>query len=57
MHCQLQQTDQNVKCKYKMNFNKDSLEFTKYGMFQKELYNVESLYKFIQRTCTVFELS
>jgi hypothetical protein len=23
-------------------------------MFQKELYNVESLYKFIQRACTVF---
>jgi hypothetical protein len=25
-----------------------------YREFQKELYNLESLYKFIQRTCTVF---
>jgi hypothetical protein len=26
-----------------------------YGMFQKELYNFESLYKFIQGTSTVFK--
>jgi hypothetical protein len=25
-----------------------------YREFQKELYNFESLYKFIQRTCAVF---
>jgi hypothetical protein len=25
-----------------------------YTEFQKEIYNFESLYKFIQRTCTVF---
>jgi hypothetical protein len=25
-----------------------------YRLFRKELYNFESLYKFIQRTCTVF---
>jgi hypothetical protein len=30
------------------------LEVVKCAVFQKELYNLESLYKFIQRTCTVF---
>jgi hypothetical protein len=28
--------------------------FTVYRVFEKELYNFESLYTFIQRTCTVF---
>jgi hypothetical protein len=29
-------------------------KYTKYKIFQKELYNFERSYKFIQRTCTVF---
>jgi hypothetical protein len=32
----------------------DYKKFVIYGVFQKELYNFESLYKFIQRTCTIY---
>jgi hypothetical protein len=36
-----------------MQKRKRSCHYRKYRMFQKELYNFKSLYKFIRRTCTV----
>jgi hypothetical protein len=30
------------------------VEQTRFGVFQKEIYNFETLHKFIQRTCAVF---
>jgi hypothetical protein len=50
----LPETKATYVCTYRDYYCDCSDQLAVYRVFQNELYNFESLYKFIQRACTVF---